>query len=159
MKLCLPVLHIEVHYGRDKLRCIEKEHKTDDPLNLLWLLMQQSKQRICKLIEKCYPYLPYVSYEDGLAAINAHRKFPQAEKDAMRTLLAEMRRKQTIDKAFQSIEKQQIKTVGLLKRFFKLGISPIPLRKGYAAKRMPSLTEILQTVGNAPFVLDLHFEK
>ncbi len=152
-------LRIEVHYGRDKLRYIEKEHKTDDPLDLLWLLMQQSQQRICKLVEKCYPDLPYVSYEDGLGSINAHRKFPQHVKDAMRTLLTKMRRKQTIDAAFRTMEKQGIQTDGLLRKFDKLGINPIPLRKGYAAKRMPSLTKILQTVGDKPFVVDLHFEK
>lgn len=153
------VLRIEVHYGRDKLRCIEKEHKTDDPLDLLWLLMQQSQQRICKLVEKCYPDLTYVSYEAGLATIKAHRKFPQHVKDAMRTLLTKMRRMQTIDAAFRSMEKQGIQTDGLLRKFDKLGISPIPLRKGYAAKRMPSLTKILRTVGDKPFVVDLHFEK
>lgn len=153
------VLRIEVHYGRDKLRCIEKEHKTDDPLDLLWLLMQQSQQRICKLVEKCYPDLPYVSHEDGLGKINAHKKFPQDAKDAMRTLLTEMQRKQTIDAAFRSMGKQGIQTDGLLRKFDKLGISPIPLRKKYAAKHMPSLPEILQTIGDKPFVVDLHFEK
>ena len=153
------VLRIEVHYGRDKLRSIEKKHKTDDPLDLLWLLMQESKQRICKLVEKCYPDLPYVSYEDGLAAINAHRKFPQTVKDAMAVLLSEMRRKQTIDKAFQTMEWRGIPTADLLRKFGKLDISPIPLRQGYAAERMPSLTEILQTVEDKPLVVDLHCEK
>lgn len=153
------VLRIEVHYGRDKLRYIEKEHKTDDPLDLLWLLMQQSKQRICKLVEKCYPDLPYVSYEDGLGTINAHKKFPQDAKDAMRTLLTEMQRKQTIDASFRSMEKQGIQTDRLLCKFDKLGISPIPLRKNYAAKRMPSLPKILQTAGDKTFVVNLHFEK
>lgn len=110
-------------------------------------------------MEKCYPDLTYVSYEAGLATIKAHRKFPQHVKDAMRTLLTKMRRMQTIDAAFRSMEKQGIQTDGLLRKFDKLGISPIPLRKGYAAKRMPSLTKILRTVGDKPFVVDLHFEK
>ena len=35
------VLRVEVHYGRDKLRNIEKKCKADDPLDLLWLLMQE----------------------------------------------------------------------------------------------------------------------
>ena len=153
------VLRIEVHYGRDKLRRLEKSAQTDDPLDLLWLLMQESKPRICELMDKCYPNQPYLHYLDGLATIEAHPKFPQTAKDAMAALLTEMRRKQTIDKAFQSMEKQQIKTAGLLKRFSKLGISPIPLRKGYAAERMPSLPEILQTVGDQPVVVDLHCEK
>ena len=55
------VLRVEVHYGRDKLRSIEKMYKTDDPLDLLWLLMQESEERILKLVERCYPDLPYLS--------------------------------------------------------------------------------------------------
>ena len=77
----------------------------------------------------------------------------------MRTLLTKMRRMQTIDAAFRSMEKQGIQTDGLLRKFDKLGINPIPLRKGYAAKRMPRLLEILQTVGDQPVVVDLHCEK
>ena len=110
-------------------------------------------------MEKCYPDLPYVSYEDGLGTINAHKKFPQDAKDAMRTLLTEMQRKQTIDASFRSMEKQGIQTDRLLCKFDKLGISPIPLRKNYAAKRMPSLPKILQAAGDKTFVVNLHFEK
>lgn len=153
------VLRIEVHYGRDKLRRIEKERKIDDPLDLLWLLMQQSKPRICERVGKCYPDQPYLRYQYGLAAIDAHRKFPQPVKDAMRTLPTKMRRMQTVDAAFRSMEKQGIQTDGLLRKFDKLGISPILLRKGYAAKRMPSLSEILQTVEAKPIIVDLHCEK
>lgn len=40
------VLRVEVHYGREKLRSIEKQEKVDDPLELLWLLMRESKERI-----------------------------------------------------------------------------------------------------------------
>lgn len=153
------VLRIEVHYSRDKLRRIEKECKTDDPLDLLWLLMQGSKPRICELVEKCYPDQPYLHYQDGLAAIDAHRKFPQHIKDTMRTLLTKMRRMQTVDAAFRSMEKQGIQTDGLLRKFDKLGISPIPLRKGYAAKHMPSLSEILQAVEDDTILVDLYCGK
>lgn len=153
------VLRIEVHYGRDKLRRIEKECKTDDPLDLLWLLMQESKPRICELVEKCYPDQPYLYYQDGLAAIEAHPKFPQTAKDAMAALLTKMRRMQTIDAAFRTMEKQGIQTDGLLRKFDKLGINPIPLRKGYAAKRMPSLSEILQTVEDDTILVDLYCGK
>lgn len=142
------VLRIEIHYGRDKLHSIEKKHNTDNMLDLLWLLMQQSKSRICELVKKCYPDQPYLSYKDGLAAIDSNKKFPQSVKKEMRTLLTEMRRKQNIDKAFRSMEKRGMKTDGLLDKFRRLGINPIPLREGYGAKRMPSLTQILKTVGD-----------
>ena len=38
------VLRVEVHYGRGKLRNIEKKYKADNPLDLLWLLMQESER-------------------------------------------------------------------------------------------------------------------
>lgn len=74
--------------------------KTDTPLDLLRILIQESKPRICELVKKCYPGQPYLSYGDGLAAIDNRKQFPQPVKEAMRTLLTEMRRKQTVDKAF-----------------------------------------------------------
>lgn len=45
------VLRVEVHYGRGKLRSIEKKYKADDPLDFLWLLMQESEERILKLVK------------------------------------------------------------------------------------------------------------
>lgn len=136
-----------------------KKQRNRCPLDLLWLLMQQSKPRICELVGKCYTDQPYLRCQGGLAAVDAHRKFSQPVKDAMRTLLTKMRRMQTVDTAFCSMEKQGIQTDGLLRKFDKLGISHIPLRKGYAEKRMPSLSEILQTVEDKSIIVDLHFEK
>ena len=139
----------EVHYERGKLRSIEKMYKTDDPLDLLWLLMQESEERILKLVEKCYPDLPYLSYEDGQQAIQ-NSSLHADTKEQMLTLLDQMQRKQTIDKAVRYMEKNGYKTKSLLKRFQSLGLNPIPLRKGYAAKRMPSLLHILKSVGTQP---------
>lgn len=152
------VLRIEVHYGRDKLRSIEKKHKTDDPLDLLWLLMQESKQRICKLVETCYPAHKYRSCEACLDVIE-HSRFSEQTQSNMRTLVTQMQRKQTIDAAFRSMEKQGIRTDGLLQKFAKLGISPIPLRQGYTAERMPSLSEILCAVDKQPMAVELIYWK
>ena len=63
------VLRVEVHYGREKLRSLEKQEKVDDPLELLWLLMRESKERILGLVGKCYPELPYLSFEEGKTAV------------------------------------------------------------------------------------------
>ncbi len=152
------VLRIEVHYGRDKLRHIEKQYNTDAPLDLLWLLMQESKPRICKLVEKCYPDLEYRSYEACLDAIE-HSHFSEQTQSNMRTLVTQMQRKQTIDAALGWMENRGIQTNGLLQKFSKIGVSPIPLRQGYAAKRMPSLPEILQTIGEKPVRVALSWWK
>lgn len=143
------VLRIEVHYERAKLRSIEKKHNTDNVLDLLWLLIQESKPRICKLVEKCYPDCEYRSYAACLDTIGRSR-FPEQTQSDMRMLVTQMQRKQTIDAALRWMEKHNIQTDGLLDKFRKLGINPIPLRQGYAAERMPSLPEILREVGEKP---------
>lgn len=152
------VLRIEVHYGRDKLRSIERKSGTDDPLDLLWLLMQESKPRICKLVGKCYPKMEYRGYEACLDAIE-HSRFSEQTQSNMQTLVTQMQRKQTIDAALCWMEKRGLQTDSLLHKFDKLGISPIPLRKGYAAERMPSLPEILQTIGEKPVKVTLSWWK
>lgn len=157
-KLPAGVLRIEVHYGRDKLRSIERKSGLDDPLDLLWLLMQESKPRICKLVQKCYPEIEYRSYEACLEAIERSR-FSEQTQSNMRTLVTQMQRKQTIDAALRWMEKHGLQTDGLLTKFEKLGISPIPLRQGYAAERMPSLPEILQTIGEKPVKVALSWWK
>ena len=156
-KLPAGVLRVEVHYGRGKLRSIEKKYKTDNSLDLLWLLMQESEKRILKLVGKCYPDLPYLSYEDGQQIIR-DSSFQMDTKERMLMLLEQIQRKQTIDKAFQYMGKKY-KTNDLLERFQRLGVNPIPLRKGYAAKRMPSLLDILKSVGNEPMQIELKYWK
>lgn len=148
------VLRIEVHYSRDKIKSIEKDAGTDDPLDLLWLLIQESKPRILKLVEKCYPQLDYLSYEDAKAQIKQSR-FKAHTRKQMLTLLEEMRRRQTIDAALHGMARQGVPTEMLLGKFEKLGINPIPLRQGYASSRMPSLTKILRAVGKDPVCVQL----
>ena len=153
-KLDSGVLRIEVHYGRSKLNAIEKELGTDDPLDVLELLMRQSKSRILKLVEKCYPDAGYLSYEEAQIKIEQSHFRPET-KERMQILLNQMQRKQTIDAAFDWMAKNGFQTEGLMKKFEKLGINPIPLRKGYAADRMPSLAEILRTVDAQPLQVEL----
>ena len=58
-------MRVEIHYGRSKIKSIEKKCGSDDPADILWLLMQESKSRICKLVEKCYIEQNYISYAEG----------------------------------------------------------------------------------------------
>lgn len=148
------VLRIEVHYGRGKLKSIEDDTGITDPLDLLWLMIQESKPRILKLVEKCYPQLDYLSYEEAKARIKQSR-FKAHTREQMLTLLEKMQRRQTIDAALHGMARQGVPTEGLLGKFEKLGINPIPLRQRYAASRMPSLAEILRTVGKDPVCVQL----
>ena len=152
------VLRIEVHYGRGKLKLIEDDTGITDPLGLLWLLIQESKPRILKLVEKCYPQLDYVAYDEAQKRIE-QSSFKPDTRERMLTLLNQMLRKQTIDAALHGMARQGVPTERLLGKFEKLGINPVPLRQGYAASRMPSLTEILRTVGEKPMTVEFCYWK
>lgn len=152
------VLRIEVHYGRGKLKLIEDDTGITDPLDLLWLLIQESKPRILKLVEKCYPQLDYVAFDEAQKRIE-QLSFKPDTRERMLTLLNQMLRKQTIDAALHGMARQGVPTERLLGKFEKLGINPVPLRQGYAASRMPSLTEILRTVGEKPMTVEFCYWK
>ena len=157
-KLPVGVLRVEVHYWRSKIKSIEKKCGSDDPADILWLLMQESKSRICKLVAKCYLEQNYVSYAEGEHQIE-QSSFTTATKERMLLLFSEMRRKQTIDAAFVLMERQGYRTNDLLKKFEKLGINPVPLRQGYAAERMLSLPAILHKIEDCPIKVELSYWK
>ena len=120
--------------------------------------MQESEPRIIKLVEKCYPPLDYLAYDEAQMKI-AQSDFKPETRERMRALLIQMQRKQTVDAAFAWMEKHGMQTGGLLRKFEELGINPIPLRRGYAASRMLSLPEILRTVGEKPVTVELCYWK
>ena len=157
-KLNSGVLRIEAHYVRAKLRRIERTLCDDDPLAVIRFLMQESKPRIIKLVEKCYPPLDYLAYDEAQMRIEQSSFQPETRK-RMQTLLDQMQRKQTIDAAFAWMEMHGMQTGGLLRKFEELGINPIPLRQGYAASRMPSLPEILRNVDEKPVTVALCYWK
>lgn len=90
--------------------------------------MQESKPRIIKLVEKCYPQLDYLAYDEAQMKI-AQSGFKPETRERMQTLMTQMQRKQTVDAAFAWMEKHGMQTGGLLKKFEELGINPIPLRR------------------------------
>ncbi len=55
---------------------------------------------------------------------------------------------QSVDKAMEKLEAPKYDPSGLLQKFEKLGISPVPLRKDFCAERLPGLVELLNTVGD-----------
>ncbi len=152
------VLRVEVHYWRDKLRAIERDNNIDDPLDMLWQLMTESKERILKLVEECYPDLSYYSIENtNTQILQSH--LSADTKERMQELVKLMQRKQSIDAAFRYMENNNKRTDGLQEQFAKLGLNPIPLRVGFSVKYMPSLVEILRCVEDEPVIVELQETK
>ncbi len=157
-KLPKGVLRVEVHYWRDKLRKVERENHSDDSLMILRKLMTESKERILKLVEKCYPDLSYYSLEDANTQV-AQSNFDTKTKKRMMGLVKLMQRKQSLDAAFKQIENSGEKTDDLQEQFAKLGLNPIPLRVGFNVKYMPSLVEVLRCVEDEPVTVILQETK
>lgn len=68
-------------------------------------------------------------------------------KDAMYKTVELLKTVQSVDKAMEKLEAPKYDPSGLLQKFEKLGISPVPLRKDFCAERLPGLVELLNTVG------------
>lgn len=65
-----------------------------------------------------------------------------------------MQRTQLVDKALEKMEKKGIVTSGVLDRFAKLGISPIPLRKKFCAESLPGPVELLKYISDGEIPVD-----
>lgn len=152
------VLRVEVHYWRDKLCTIERDKSIANPLDLLRKLMTESKERILKLVGKCYPDLSYFSIENANTQITKSN-LGKKTKERMKVLIKLMQRKQSLDAAFRQMKNKGEKTEDLQDKFAKLGLNPIPLRVGFCVNRMPSLVEILRCVEDEPVIVELQETK
>ena len=68
------------------------------------------------------------------------------EKGLAAELVNRLQRIQSVDKALEKMRKAGFDTDGLLDRFAKLGISPIPLRKNFCAQSLPGPVELLRRI-------------
>ena len=80
--------------------------------------------------------------------------FKEKNKVAMLELVDHLQRTQSVDKALKKMERAGYSTDGLLDRFDKLGISPIPLRKNSCSKELPGVVELLRAVSSQEIILE-----
>lgn len=144
-KLLEGVLRFEVHCERAYIQRIEKNTGTSDTLEVLWALMQESEDRIIDHFGRCFPDTEFVQMEILEKKIK-QSGFKKENRRTMLELVSRLQRTQSVDKALQKMEKQGYSTAGLLDKFAKLGISPIPLRKNFCAERLPGPIELLRNI-------------
>lgn len=144
-KLPEGVLRFEVHCERAYIQRIEKNTGTSDTLEVLWALMQESEDRIIDHFGRCFPDTEFVQMEILEKKIK-QSGFKKENRRTMLELASRLQRTQSVDKALQKMEKQGYSTAGLLDKFAKLGISPIPLRKNFCAERLPGPIELLRNI-------------
>lgn len=139
------VLRFEIHCEREYIRKIEKELDSDSPMKVLWAMVQESEDKIIDHFSRCFSDTTFVRMGELEREIK-QSGFKKESKDAMLELASRLQRTQSVDKALHKMEKQGYSTAGLLDRFAKLGISPIPLRKNFCAESLPGPVELLRDI-------------
>lgn len=139
------VLRYEVHCERAYIKRIEKKSNTEDVLDMLWLLMQESEERIIDHFSRCFSDTVFMQIEELERRIKKSGFKPE-NKTAMLELTAQLQRIQSVDKALAKMQKAGFDTSGMLDRFEKLGVSPIPLWKNFCAESLPGPVELLRSV-------------
>ena len=147
------VLRFEIHCERDYIRKLERQFGTDASVDLLWYLIQASERLIIDHFGRCFSDARFLQMDDLIEAITKSA-FKQKNKETMLELAARLKRTQSVDKALEKMEKAGYSTDGLLDRFDALGISPIPLRKNFCAKKLPGPVELLRAVSSEEITVE-----
>lgn len=147
------VLRFEVHCEREYIRKIEKKEDDLDTLSLLWLMMRESESRIVDHFSRCFPDTAFIQIEELERKIK-QSGFKKENKKAMLELASRLQRTQSVDRALSKMKQQGYDTDGLLDRFVKLGISPIPLRKKFCAERLPGPVDLLKHISDGEISVD-----
>lgn len=109
------------------------------------MLMQESEERIVDHFSRCFSDVQFMQKEELERRIKKSG-FKSENKTVMLELTVRLQRMQSADKAIQKMQKAGFDVLGLLDRFEKLGISPIPLRKNFCAEKLPGPVELLRSV-------------
>lgn len=146
-KLPEGLLRAELHCNRRVVWNLQKETELSKPLEQLSCLMEESKERLMKAFHDCFHQGVFLQYEELKRRID-QSPFKQKTKETMLQLCTDLRKKQSVDKALTSLEAKGAKTDGLLKKFHKLGISPVPLWENFMASELPGPIELLEAVAH-----------
>ena len=121
--------------------------------NILWLLMNESENRLIEHFSRCFPDTKFMRMEELERRIK-ESGFKKEHKQAMLELANRLQRMQLVDKALAKMQKAGFDTSRILDRFEKLGISPIPLRKNFCAKSLPGPVELLTHISDGEIAVD-----
>lgn len=147
------VLRFEVHCEREYLRKVEKSSGQTDTDKLLWQLMQESEDRIVNHFLRCFSDVRFVQMEE-IERMIEQSAFKKKNKVSMLELASCLQRTQSVDKALSKLKKEGCDTIDLLRRFDKLGISPIPLWKNFCAKELPGPVTLLRAMSDGELSVD-----
>ena len=140
------VLRIEVQYRREYVRRQAKKFGTqDDAWATLRHLTMQSKTLMLRHIERCFPAGDFC--KPMLLAEKIETSDLPSEMKARMVILTEaLRKRPTVDHAVEAMKLTRKEAKEVLAAFEKIGLSPIPLRKGFYRDQMLSIPHILHQI-------------
>lgn len=147
------VLRFEVHCERAYIQRIEKKSGAEDVLDVLWLLIDESEDRMIDHFSRCFLDTEFM-WMEGLKQRIKESGFKKENKEAMLDLAKRLQRIQSVDKALEKMQRSGFNTSKLLDRFEKLGVSPIPLRKNFCAEKLPGPVELLKHISDGEIPVD-----
>lgn len=147
------VIRFEVHCEREYIRKVQKDTDGLDTLGLLWKMTEESEDRLIDHFGRCFSDAKFMRMEKLENQIKKSG-FKKENKEIMLELASRLQRIQLVDKALEKMEKKGIDTSGVLDRFAKLGISPIPLRKKFCAESLPGPVELLRSVSEGDVTIE-----
>ena len=157
-KLPKGVLRFEIHCERAYIRNICKKFDELDTEKLLWHMIKNSETLIIDHFSRCFPDTEFVQIKELEECIKASR-FKKENKELMMELAHQLQRVQSVDKALKRMEEDGSDVSGLLDKFTKLGISPIPLWKNFCAKTLPGPVSLLKGIAEGEFQVEYIISK
>jgi len=147
------VIRFEVHCGRAYIRKVEAGLHKPNTIELLWSIMKQSQERMISHFARCFSDVDFVQIDELTQIINAST-FKRKTKEGMLMLVEKLQRIQSVDTALEQMTECGYDTSGLLKKFTKLGVSPIPIWKSFCAKRLPGPVSLLRSVAEGNVMVE-----
>lgn len=147
------IIRFEVQQSRTSIHKVEKTMGAPTTEKLIWYFTKHSRKIILGAFSRCFVDTPFFHIDKLEDAIQKSR-FTAEKKETMLALVSLLQRKQSVDKALKTLEKNGVDTTGLLDHFKRLGINPIPLRQNFRVQNLPSPVTLLRTVGQQDILVE-----
>jgi len=132
--------------------------KTLETTELLFLLMQESEERILKHFSQCFDDVNFCVMDEIQGRIQ-QSSFKTDTKETMLELSNQLRRVHSVDTALLNLQLAPNDADKLLDKFQKLGISPIPLWENFCAKKIPGPIGLLSQIADGNVIVPYKEEK
>ena len=147
------VLRFEVCCERKYIREVEKKRDISEVTPLVEYFLESAEKSLIKHFKQCFQDVSFRK-KDSLEKLISECGYSEKNKKAMLELIKTLVGTQSVDKAIEKLERRGMDMAGVLERFSKLGVSPIPLRKNFNGQELPSIRALLNGVAKGEVCVD-----